>query len=83
MVVVAYGDPEPLRRNLECLADTQRLLLVDNSSSAATAAIAATLGARYIDPGENLGFAAAVNRGTGSAGRRPLRRAVAQPGRIS
>ena len=65
MVVVAYGDPEPLRRNLECLADTQRLLLVDNSSSAATAAIAATLGARYIDPGENLGFAAAVNRALG------------------
>lgn len=63
VVVVAYGDPDALRRNLERLGGAYRLLVVDNSSSSATAAVAADLGARYIDPGENLGFAAGVNRG--------------------
>ena len=36
-------------------------LVVDNSSSPATAAVVRSAGARYVDPGANLGFAAAVN----------------------
>lgn len=63
VLLVAYGAPELVRRALAPLAGRLPLTVVDNSSSARVAAIAADLGARYLDPGRNLGFAAGVNLG--------------------
>ena len=60
-VVVAYGDPEPLGRALGALGHDDGVVVVDNSSSAATRAVAEDAGAQYVDAGSNLGFAAAVN----------------------
>jgi len=62
VVVVAYGDPTALRSSLERLGGAYAVVVVDNSSDPETAAVAAALGARYVDPGDNLGFAAGVNR---------------------
>jgi GT2 family glycosyltransferase len=61
VIVVAYGPPEALARALALLGGAYLTLVVDNSSSAATAAVAREAGAQYVDPGTNLGFAAAVN----------------------
>jgi GT2 family glycosyltransferase len=61
VLVVAYGPLDPAC--LDVLGDAYLIVVVDNSSSAETAALAAGRGARYIDPGTNLGFAAGVNRG--------------------
>jgi len=61
VIVVAYGPPEALAQALAMLGGAYATLVVDNSSSAVTAAVARGVGARYVDPGANLGFAAAVN----------------------
>lgn len=61
VVIVAYGPPDPIAAALATLGDTYPVLVVDNSSSPATAELARTAGARYVDPGTNLGFTAAVN----------------------
>lgn len=61
-VVVAYGAPELLRAALAPL-DGLDVVVVDNSSLAAVQAVCAATGARYVDPGSNLGFAAAANAG--------------------
>ncbi len=61
VVVVAYGSPDALAEALLSLGDASPVVVVDNSSSPATAAVARSAGARYVDPGTNLGFAAAVN----------------------
>ena len=63
VLVVAYGDPDALARCLGGLDHRYPITVVDNSSSAHTRAVAAEAGAGYLDPGENLGFAAAVNLG--------------------
>ncbi len=63
VVVVAYGFAPDLRRCLEPLAGSYPVLVIDNSSDPACAAAAEATGARYVDAGANLGFAAAVNRG--------------------
>lgn len=63
VLVVAYGEPEALDDSIAGLQGAYPVLVVDNSSSAAVKQIALRHGARYLDPGENLGFAAAVNRG--------------------
>jgi GT2 family glycosyltransferase len=65
VLVVAYGDPGALSQCLAALGGAYPVTVVDNSSSAATRAAARAAGAAYLDPGENLGFAAAVNRGLG------------------
>ncbi len=61
VVVVAYGPPQKLDGALRRLGGGYPVTVVDNSSSAATAAVAAAHAARYLDPGRNLGFAAGVN----------------------
>src|SRR5579862_213419 len=61
-VVVAYGHPDDLRRALEGLEGSVPVVVVDNSSSADVRDVAEHAGAGYVDPGENLGFAAGVNR---------------------
>ncbi len=63
IVIVAYGPADDLTLVLAGLADVYRTVVVDNSSSPATAALARSAGAQYVDPGANLGFAAAVNLG--------------------
>jgi GT2 family glycosyltransferase len=60
VVVVAFNRPDQLSRSLEPL-EGMRLLVVDNSSNAQCRRVADDAGARYLDPGWNLGFAAAVN----------------------
>lgn len=67
VVVVAYGAPELLERALEPVAGAFDLTVVDNSGDAAVRAVALAAGARYLDPGANLGFGAAVNLGIGAA----------------
>lgn len=62
VVVVAYGSSAMLAGALRPLDDTYPIIVVDNASSAGTRELVAASGATYIDPGANLGFAAAVNR---------------------
>jgi GT2 family glycosyltransferase len=66
VLVVAYGDPGPLDECLGALEGNYPVVVVDNSSSPATRDVVARVGATYLDPGENLGFAAAVNLGLGA-----------------
>lgn len=72
VVVVAYGPPDPLGDCLGALGGGFPVVVVDNSSSAATAAVAGRAGARYLDPGRNLGFAAGVNLALAEAGGRDV-----------
>lgn len=60
IVVVAYGAPDLVRRALTPVAG-RTVTVVDNSSLPEIAAVCAELGVRYLDPGTNGGFAAAVN----------------------
>ena len=66
MVVVAYGAPELLAASLGGLEGRYEVTVVDNSSDADVAAEARRAGARYLDPGANLGYAAGVNVGLGA-----------------
>lgn len=68
VLVVAYGSPEMLRESLAPLLGKYPLLVVDNSSSPEIAALTAEMRGRYLDPGANLGFAAAVNLGLAAIG---------------
>lgn len=61
VVIVAYGPADALARALARLQGSYPAVVVDNSSSPATAAVARQAGALYIDPGANVGFATAVN----------------------
>ncbi len=62
VVIVAYGSPALLAEALLALDGTYPVIVVDNASSPETRELSAASGATYIDPGVNLGFAAAVNR---------------------
>ncbi|HLM95624.1 MAG TPA: glycosyltransferase family 2 protein [Acidimicrobiales bacterium] len=62
VIVVAYGPVAALTEALETLGAGVSVVVVDNASSSATEHAVAGAGARYVDPGRNLGFAAAVNR---------------------
>ncbi|HMK64074.1 MAG TPA: glycosyltransferase family 2 protein [Acidimicrobiales bacterium] len=61
VVVVAYGAAHLLRTALQRLGRRYPIMVVDNSSNAEVEAVAAEAGARYLDPGKNLGYAAGVN----------------------
>jgi GT2 family glycosyltransferase len=63
VLVVAYGDPLALGESLAALGGAYPVVVVDNSSSEQTREVVDGAGATYLDPGANLGFAAAVNRG--------------------
>jgi len=73
VVVVAYRRADLLERCLRALgrpdATPFPVVVVDNASDPAVAAVARRFGALHLDPGENLGFAAGVNRGIEAAGR--------------
>lgn len=61
VVVVAYGAAGLLRRALAPVAGALPVTVVDNSGDPDVRAVAEAAGARYLDPGANLGFGAAVN----------------------
>ncbi len=63
VVVVAFHAPDLLERCLTVLGDQLDVVVVDNSSDARVAAVAARHGSRYVDPGRNLGFGGGVNVG--------------------
>lgn len=63
VLVVAYGPPANLSRAIGGLEGSYPVLVVDNSSSAATREVTEFAGAQYVDAGGNLGFAAGVNLG--------------------
>ena len=61
VIVVAYGPVAAVAEALEALGPGVSVVVVDNASSPATRDAVTGAGARYVDPGRNLGFAAAVN----------------------
>lgn len=63
IIVVAYGSPDLVRSAISPLVGQYDVLVVDNSSLPALRELTLELGARYIDPGRNGGFAAGVNIG--------------------
>ena len=63
VVIVAYQAPARLEQCLDQLALGSHVTVVDNSSSPAVSSVVSRAGARYIDTGANLGFAAGVNVG--------------------
>lgn len=63
VLVVAYGDAEALDRCLAALGSAYPAIVLDNTSASATREVTLRNRATYVDTGENLGFAAAVNRG--------------------
>ena len=63
VVIVAFGAPELLEECLSRLGGTLPVVIVDNSSDAEVRAVTERHGARYVDPGRNLGFGAGVNVG--------------------
>jgi len=71
VVIVAYRRPELLSSALVALrgagnGDAYALTIVDNSSDGEIRRISDAYGAHYVDPGRNLGFAAAVNFALGA-----------------
>jgi glycosyltransferase involved in cell wall biosynthesis/GT2 family glycosyltransferase len=67
VVVVAYGAAALLERALAPVAGVLDVTVVDNSGDADVERVTLAAGARYLDPGANLGFGAAVNLGIGAA----------------
>jgi GT2 family glycosyltransferase len=63
VVVVAFGAPELLATCLSSLEGELPVTVVDNSSDPEVRAVSEEQGARYLDPGRNLGFGAGVNFG--------------------
>jgi GT2 family glycosyltransferase/glycosyltransferase involved in cell wall biosynthesis len=66
VVLVAYGRPDLVEAALRSVSSGPEplpVIVVDNSSSPAVRAVTLAAGARYHDPGANLGFARAVNLG--------------------
>ena len=61
VVVVAYGAEDLLRESLVPVTEEFETYVVDNSRSDAIGGICDSLGARYMRPSRNLGFAAGVN----------------------
>ena len=61
VVVVAYHAADQLERCLAGLGRQVPVTVIDNSSSFQVSHVAMRHGARYIDSGANLGFAAGVN----------------------
>jgi GT2 family glycosyltransferase len=63
VLVVAYHAADLLDVCLARLEGTWPVVVVDNSSDQGVEAVARRHGARYVDPGSNLGFAGGVNVG--------------------
>jgi GT2 family glycosyltransferase len=63
VVVVAFGAPDLLEACLAALGGQLPVVVVDNSSHPEVRAVSDRHGARYVDPGGNLGFGGGVNVG--------------------
>ncbi len=63
VLVVAYGAPDLFESCLSSLGGSFPVLVVDNSSDPSIKSVSERHGARYVDPGTNLGFGGGVNRG--------------------
>ncbi len=63
VVVVAFGAPDLLDACLATLGGRLPVVVVDNSSHPEVRAVSDRHGARYVDPGRNLGFGGGVNVG--------------------
>lgn len=63
VLVIAYGREDLLRDCLDPLAGIYTVVVVDNARTAECAELCRSLNARYVDPGDNLGFAGGVNVG--------------------
>jgi GT2 family glycosyltransferase len=63
VVVVAFGAPDLLETCLATLGSQLPVVVVDNSSRPDVRAVCDRHGARYVDPGRNLGFGGGVNVG--------------------
>ena len=61
VILVAYGSVAALSEALGTLGSSSPVVVIDNQSSPESKKAAADAGTRYVDPGRNLGFAAAVN----------------------
>ncbi len=61
--MVAYGAPDLLEACLAALGGRLPVVVVDNSSHPEVLAVSQRHGARYVDPGSNLGFGGGVNVG--------------------
>ena len=61
--MVAFGAPDLLEACLATLGGQFPVVVVDNSSHSEVLAVSSRHGARYIDPGRNLGFGGGVNVG--------------------
>lgn len=61
VVVVAYNNTQDLRSALDSLGPGHALVVVDNGMDDQVQALVASYGGRYLTPGRNVGFAAAVN----------------------
>src|SRR5947209_793845 len=66
-IIVAYGQPDQLEACLVRLTGVRATIVIDNSSDPRIRELAQRHAASYEDPGRNLGFAAAVNRGIAAA----------------
>ena len=63
IVVVAFRSAETLGPLLRSVPTGASVVVVDNSSDPETARLSDRPGVRYVDPGANLGYAAAVDMG--------------------
>jgi GT2 family glycosyltransferase len=63
VIIVSYGSPALLTEALAALEGAYPTIVVDNSSSPAAKTVTEEAGARYVDPGANLGYTRAVNLG--------------------
>jgi glycosyltransferase involved in cell wall biosynthesis/GT2 family glycosyltransferase len=72
VVVVAFHAADLLDRCLAALDRAFEVVVVDNSSDPGVHDVAERHGAGYVDPGRNLGFAAGVNAGCATRGRRDV-----------
>lgn len=61
VIVVAYGAEQMFAQAIQPLVPHYALTVVDNSSNPTIRALTEAAGGRYVDPGENRGFAAGVN----------------------
>src|SRR4051794_16349210 len=67
VVIVAYHNTEDLRAALGGLGQGIEAVVVDNGVDAEVESLCRSVGARYVSPGSNVGFAAAVNLGLRAA----------------
>jgi GT2 family glycosyltransferase len=63
VLVIAYGREDLLADALRPLSGHFPIVVIDNAQAPECEALCRSLGARYVDPGANLGFARGVNLG--------------------